>query len=144
MTATPPPPWFTPRNAVVVAVLALLALLPVYSALTGNTFVMSLFTRILILAIAAVSLNLIMGFGGMVSFGHAVYLGIGGYVVGILAKEGVGSGFVQWPLALVVSGVFALAVGALSLRTRGVYFIMSTLAFAQMVYYIAIGLDRYG
>jgi len=85
-----------------------------------------------------------MGFGGMVSFGHAAYLGIGGYVVGILAKEGVNSGFVQWPLALAVSALFALAVGALSLRTRGVYFIMITLAFAQMVYYVAIGLDRYG
>jgi branched-chain amino acid transport system permease protein len=95
-------------------------------------------------ALAAVSLNLIMGFGGMVSFGHAAYLGIGGYVVGILAKEGVGSGFVQWPLAIAVSGLFALGVGALSLRTRGVYFIMITLAFAQMVYYVAIGLDRYG
>ena len=136
--------WLTPRNAVVAAVLAMLALVPVYSALTGHTFLMSFFTRILILAMAAVSLNLIMGFGGMVSFGHAAFLGIGGYVVGILAKEGVGSGFVQWPLALVVSGVFAFAVGSLSLRTRGVYFIMITLAFAQMVYYIAIGLDRYG
>jgi branched-chain amino acid transport system permease protein len=85
-----------------------------------------------------------MGFGGMVSFGHAVYLGIGGYVVGILAKEGVGSGFIQWPLALVVSGLFALIVGALSLRTRGVYFIMITLAFAQMAFYVASGLERYG
>ena len=118
--------------------------MPVYAALTGNTFMMTLFTRIVILAIAAVSLNLIMGFGGMVSFGHAAYLGIGGYVVGILAKEGINSGFVQWPLALLVSGLFALGVGALSLRTRGVYFIMITLAFAQMVYYIANGLDRYG
>ena len=133
-----------PRNAVVIAVLALLALLPVYVALTGNTFALSLFTRIVIFAIAAVSLNLIMGFGGMVSFGHAVYLGIGGYVVGILAKEGVGSGFVQWPLALVLSGLFALVVGALSLRTRGVYFIMITLAFAQMAFYVAGGLERYG
>ena len=105
---------------------------------------MTLFTRIVILAIAAVSLNLIMGFGGMVSFGHAAYLGIGGYVVGILAKEGINSGFLQWPLALVLSGLFALGVGALSLRTRGVYFIMITLAFAQVVYYIANGLDRYG
>src|SRR5262249_54767670 len=78
------------------------------------------------------------------SFGHAAYLGIGGYVIGILAKEGVNSGFVQWPLALAVSALFALAVGALSLRTRGVYFIMITLAFAQMIYYVAIGLDRYG
>jgi len=136
--------WITPRNAVVLGVLTILALVPLYSAVTGNTFLTSLFTRIVILAIAAVSLNLIMGFGGMVSFGHAAYLGIGGYVVGILAKEGIGSGFVQWPLALAVSGVFALGVGALSLRTRGVYFIMITLAFAQMIYYVAIGLDRYG
>ena len=134
----------TPRNAVVAALLALLALLPVYAALTGNGFALSLFTRIVIFAIAAVSLNLIMGFGGMVSFGHAVYLGIGGYVVGILAKEGVGSGLVQWPLALVLSGLFALSVGALSLRTRGIYFIMITLAFTQMLYYVANALDRYG
>ena len=93
---------------------------------------------------AAVSLNLIMGYGGMVSFGHAAYLGIGGYVVGILAKEGITSGFVQWPLALACRRLFALGVGALSLRTRGVYFIMITLAFAQMIYYVAVGLDRYG
>jgi branched-chain amino acid transport system permease protein len=136
--------WLTPRNAFVAALLAILALLPIYAAVTGNSFMMTLFTRIMILAIAAVSLNLIMGFGGMVSFGHAAYLGIGGYVVGILAKEGVTSGLVQWPLALLLSGLFALGVGALSLRTRGVYFIMITLAFAQMVYYIANGLDRYG
>jgi branched-chain amino acid transport system permease protein len=134
----------TPRNALVAALLAIMLLLPVYAAATGNTFVMTLFTRIVILAIAAVSLNLIMGFGGMVSFGHAAYLGIGGYAVGILAKEGIDSGFLQWPLALLLSGLFALGVGALSLRTRGVYFIMITLAFAQVVYYVANGLDRYG
>ena len=134
----------TPRNVFVATLIAILVLLPVYSSVTGNTFMVTLFTRIVILAIAAVSLNLIMGFGGMVSFGHAAYLGIGGYVVGILAKEGISSGFIQWPLALVVSGLFALGVGALSLRTRGVYFIMITLAFAQMVYYVANGLDRYG
>ena len=134
----------TPRNVLVGALLVLLALLPVYCSVTGNYFLMSLFTRILILAMAAVSLNLIMGFGGMVSFGHAVYLGIGGYAVGILAKEGINSGFVQWPVALLASGLFALGVGALCLRTRGVYFIMITLAFAQMIYYVASGLDRYG
>jgi branched-chain amino acid transport system permease protein len=133
-----------PRDALVAAVLAVMALVPVYSGLTGNYFLMSLFTRIVILAMAAISLNLIMGFGGMVSFGHAAYLGIGGYAVGILAKEGIDTGFVQWPLALAASALFALAVGALSLRTRGVYFIMITLAFAQMIYYVAIGLDRYG
>jgi branched-chain amino acid transport system permease protein len=80
---------FRPRDVVVAVVLAGIALLPLHAALTGNSFLMSLCTRIIILAMAAVSLNLIMGFGGMVSFGHAAYLGIGGYVVGILAKEGV-------------------------------------------------------
>ena len=134
----------TPRNTFVAVLLVLLALLPVYCSVTGNYFLMSLFTRILILGMAAVSLNLIMGFGGMVSFGHAAYLGIGGYVFGILAKEGINTGLIQWPLALIASGLFALAVGALCLRTRGVYFIMITLAFAQMIYYIAVSLNRYG
>jgi branched-chain amino acid transport system permease protein len=131
-------------TAFTAVLLAALALLPVYTSLTGDPFLMTLFTRVLILAIAAVSLNLIMGYGGMVSFGHAAYLGIGGYAVGILAKEGIGSGFVQWPVAVAVSALYALVVGALSLRTRGVYFIMITLAFAQMIYYVAIGMDRYG
>jgi len=136
--------WLSPRVAINAVLLIVLALVPVYAVLTGDPFVMTLFTRVLILAIAALSLNLIMGFGGMVSFGHAAYLGIGGYAVGILAKEGIGSGFVQWPVAIAASALYALIVGALSLRTRGVYFIMITLAFAQMVYYVAIGLDRYG
>ncbi len=132
------------RNVAVGAVLVFLALVPVYCHTTGNFFLLSLFSRIIILAMAAVSLNLIMGFGGMVSFGHAAYIGIGGYTVGILAHEGVNSGLVQWPLALALSALFALVIGALSLRTRGVYFIMITLAFAQMTYYIGVGLSRYG
>jgi branched-chain amino acid transport system permease protein len=134
----------TPRNVVIAVLMLLLAAVPVYAAVTANTFLVTLFTRVLILGMAATSLNLILGYGGMVSFGHAVYLGIGGYVVGILAFEGVASGFVQWPLAILVSALFALVVGALSLRTRGVYFIMITLAFAQLVYYFGVGLDRYG
>jgi branched-chain amino acid transport system permease protein len=134
----------TPRIGLNIAVIATLAVVPVYAALTGNAFALTLFTRVVILAIAALSLNLIMGFGGMVSFGHAAYLGIGGYAVGILAKEGIGSGFVQWPIAIGAAALYAFVVGALSLRTRGVYFIMITLAFAQMIYYVAIGLDRYG
>jgi branched-chain amino acid transport system permease protein len=134
----------TPRTALITGLLAVLALLPVYSLATGDTFVLTLFTRIVILAMGAVSLNLIMGYGGLVSFGHAAYLGIGGYAVGILAKEGIASGLVQWPVAIAAAALYALVVGALSLRTRGVYFIMITLAFAQMIYYVAIGLDRYG
>jgi branched-chain amino acid transport system permease protein len=132
------------RTVVVVLLLIALVLLPVYVELTGSRFLLTLFTRIVILALAAVSLNLILGYGGMMSFGHAAYLGIGGYAVGILAFEGVTSGLVQWPVALLVSALFALVIGALSLRTRGVYFIMITLAFAQMTYYIVAGLARYG
>ena len=133
-----------PRHAVIAAVVLLLLALPAYTQLTGNAFLVTLFTRIVILAMAATSLNLILGYGGMVSFGHSVYLGIGGYAVGILAVEGVRSGFVQWPVGIAVCALFALIVGALSLRTRGVYFIMITLAFAQLVYYFGVGLDRYG
>ncbi len=132
------------RNLVAALLVAALLLLPLYSHLTGNIFVLTLFTRIVILALAAASLNLIMGYGGLMSFGHAAYLGIGGYAVGILAQEGILSGFIQFPVALAVSAFYALVVGALSLRTRGVYFIMITLAFAQMAYYVASGLARYG
>ena len=135
---------FNARNAVAVLAVAGLLLLPLYTSLSGNVFVLTLFTRIVIFALAAASLNLMMGYGGMMSFGHAAYLGIGGYAVGILAAEGVGSGFIQWPVALLASALFALVIGALSLRTRGVYFIMITLAFAQMAYYVASGLSRYG
>jgi branched-chain amino acid transport system permease protein len=138
------PARLDPGTALAVLVLAGLALVPLYAALAGSAYALTLFTRVLIMAMAAVSLNLIMGYGGMVSFGHAAYLGIGGYAVGILWKEGFASGFMQWPIAIAVSALFALIVGALSLRTRGVYFIMITLAFAQMVYYVGIGLDRYG
>ena len=129
----------------IVALLVALVLLPVYAQLAGDRFrarrcsPASSFWRI-----AAVSLNLILGYGGMMSFGHAAYLGIGGYAVGMLAHEGIYSGFVQWPVALAASALFALVIGALSLRTRGVYFIMITLAFAQMAYYVVAGLARYG
>jgi branched-chain amino acid transport system permease protein len=135
---------FDARNAVVALVLIGLLLLPLYTSMSGNVFALTLFTRIVIFALAAVSLNLIMGYGGMMSFGHAAYLGIGGYAVGILAAEGIGSGLIQWPVALLASALFALVIGALSLRTRGVYFIMITLAFAQMAYYVASSLSRYG
>ncbi len=137
-------PAIDARTILIALLLVALVLLPVYASLMGKAFVLTLFTRIVILALAATSLNLILGYGGMMSFGHAAYLGIGGYAVGILAYEGIASGFVQFPVAVVASALFALVVGALSLRTRGVYFIMITLAFGQMIYYVAAGLDRYG
>jgi branched-chain amino acid transport system permease protein len=132
------------RTVFVAGLLAFLLVLPIYCSATGNYFLLTLFTRIVIMALAATSLNLILGYGGMVSFGHAAYLGIGGYAVGILAAEGITSGWVQWPAALAASGLVALVIGLFCLRTRGVYFIMITLAFAQMVYYVATALARYG
>ena len=132
------------RSAVIGAMIVALMLVPAYGALSGDSFAISLGTRILILALAATSLNLILGYGGMVSFGHAAYLGIGGYAVGILADAGIVSGWVQWSVAVAVSALAALVIGALCLRTRGVNFIMITLAFAQMIYYVASGLDQYG
>jgi branched-chain amino acid transport system permease protein len=132
------------RNLIILAAFALLALAPAYAAWVEVPFYMDLGRRMMILAIGALSLNLIMGYGGMISFGHAAYLGIGAYTVGICAFHGVESGFVQWPLALAVSALVALVFGAISLRTRGVYFIMITLALAQMMFFLGISLDKYG
>src|SRR6202046_1007522 len=98
---------FNLRNAVAAIVVICLLLLPLFSQASGNVFVLTLFTRIVIFALAAASLNLIMGYGGMMSFGHAAYLGIGGYTVGILAFEGIGSGVLQWAVALGASALFA-------------------------------------
>jgi branched-chain amino acid transport system permease protein len=133
-----------PRSAFHFAMLALCAVMPVLAPALGEPFYVHVFERIMIWAIAAVSLNLIMGYGGMISFGHAVYLGIGGYTVGILAYHGIESAYIQWPLALGLSGLFALVFGAISLRTRGVYFIMITLAFAQMIYFLSVSAEEYG
>lgn len=130
--------------AVVIAIFALLAAVPSFAAWTDVPFYTDLGRRMMILAIGALSLNLIMGYGGMISFGHAVYIGIGAYVVGICAEHELVSGFIQWPLALAASALFALIFGAISLRTRGVYFIMITLALAQMMYFLGVSLDRYG
>jgi len=126
-----------------VAVALLVALPPLAIAL-GQTYYIDLVRRMLILSIAAISLNLILGYGGLVSFGHAAYLGIGAYSVGIMAFYGVTSGWLQWPLAIAASALVALAIGAVSIRTSGIYFIMITLAFTQMLYYLGISLDVFG
>ncbi|MEO7107452.1 MAG: branched-chain amino acid ABC transporter permease [Rhodoferax sp.] len=125
-------------------VLVLLAALPLLASLAGDTFYVGLATRILIFALAATSLNLILGFGGMVSFGHAAFVGVGAYTVAALMQHGMVSAWVAWPAAMLVGAVFALLIGWVSLRTQGVYFIMITLAFAQMLYYLAVSLKTYG
>src|SRR5512145_2771755 len=124
-------------------VVLLLALPPLVVAL-GQPFYIDLVRRIMILAIAAVSLNLILGYGGMVSFGHAAYLGIGAYAVGILGFYGFTNGWLQWAVAIGASALVALAIGAVSIRTSGIYFIMITLAFTQMLYYLGISLEEFG
>jgi branched-chain amino acid transport system permease protein len=127
----------------VVLVALLLALPPVAAALQ-QPFYLDLVRKVMIFAIAAASLNLILGYGGMVSFGHAAYLGIGGYAVGILAFYGIFNGWLQWGVAIGASALVALAIGAVSIRTSGIYFIMITLAFTQMLYYLGISLEEYG
>src|SRR5215470_768458 len=121
-----------------------LAVVPAVAGVLNQPFYLDLVRRIMIFAIAAVSLDLILGFGGMVSFGHAAYLGLGAYAVAIPAFYGIHSGFVQWPLAIGLSALVALVIGAVSLRTSGVYFIMITLAFAQMLYYLGISINAWG
>lgn len=123
--------------------LALLAL-PELARLWGLDFYVGVASRILIFALAATSLNLILGFGGMVSFGHAAFVGAGAYTVGILMQHGVTSAWLALVLALLAAAALAWLIGAISLRTRGVYFIMITLAFAQMLYYLMMSLKVYG
>ena len=123
---------------------ALLAAFPLVMQALDQPFYIVLVTRILIFALAASSLNLLIGFGGMVSFGHAAFFGTGAYTIGILMYHGVDSAWIAWPAAVLVSALTALLIGAISLHTRGVYFIMITLAFAQMIYYVFVSLKVYG
>jgi branched-chain amino acid transport system permease protein len=122
----------------------LLIAVPGLAAAFNQPYYVDLVRRVMIFGIAAVSLNLILGYGGMVSFGHAAYLGVGGYAVGIFAFYGVHNGWLQWAVAILASALVALMIGAISLRTRGIYFIMITLAFTQMLYYLGISVDVYG
>jgi branched-chain amino acid transport system permease protein len=124
--------------------LALLVALPLALQAADQVFYISFASRVLIYAIAATSLNLVLGYGGMVSFGHAAFVGAGAYVASICVAEGVTSAWIGWPAAVAAAALLAWAIGALSLRTRGVYFIMITLAFAQMMYYLVNSMKAYG
>ena len=132
------------RHVVATLLLVGLALVPVISAAIGQPFYVTLFARVVIFALAAVGLNLILGYGALVSFGHAMYIGIGAYAVGILAHHGIGNGWVQLAAALVVGAMVAVVIGLICLRTSGMAFIMITLAFAQMFYILCISLKQYG
>ena len=132
------------RTLILAACVLLLLAVPPLATLLGQPYYIDLLRRVMVFAIAAVSLNLILGYGGLVSFGHAAYLGVGGYSVGILAFYGIHSGWLQWSVAIAASALVALVIGAISVRTRGIYFIMITLAFTQMLYYLGVSVEEYG
>ena len=147
------------ENYLNIICIALLLCVPFFGFILDEPYYLTLATKVVILAIAGAGLNLVLGYGGFVSFGHAAFFGIGGYVSGILAShalnyypiiewpfiiEGTTQMLIILPLAMLISGGFALLIGMLCLRTSGVYFIMITLAFAQMVYYFAISWPAYG
>ncbi|MEQ8896833.1 MAG: branched-chain amino acid ABC transporter permease [Roseovarius sp.] len=128
----------------VVVLVAMVAAGPLVAVLSGDVYQLAVFERALIYAVAAASLNMILGFGGMVSFGHAVYLGIGCYATGILANADILPIWVQLPVVMAASGLVALFIGLIVLRTSGVYFIMITLALAQIFYYLAVSSSYFG
>ena len=145
----------TRETAITIVLLVALLALPFAAQAAGAPFYVTLATRMAILALAATGLNIALGLGGLVSFGHAAFFGIGGYAAGIVASHAMngepllgmavsGSMPLAWVLAALAAAVAALFIGAVSLRTSGVYFIMITLAFAQMIYYFAISWPAYG
>ncbi|MDM9560087.1 MULTISPECIES: branched-chain amino acid ABC transporter permease [Bordetella] len=130
--------WFLPLLFLV------LAAVPLAAQWLDEPFYVTFGARVLIYALAAVALNLVLGFAGLVSFGHAMFLGLGCYAVGILSYYGIASGWMQLAVCVAVCALVALAVGAVCLRTSGIGFIMITLAFAQMFYFLAVSLREYG
>ena len=146
---------YTHHTYFLIVCLLILILLPWFFQTIESSYLISTFTRLVIFAIAAVSLDLLIGYTGLVSFGHAAFLGVGAYTVGILSFHayeettflglpGTLSGLVSIPLAIVLSALVALIIGALSLRTKGVYFIMITLSFGQMLFFLFVSLEQYG
>ena len=149
------PALLSRRARIALAGLIVLALVPIGAGVAGMPYAVNLATRFLIYGLAAVSLDLVLGYGAMVSFGHAMFFGLGGYVVAIVAHHALEAGplfgwsgsmqaLVVWPLALACCGLLGAAVGYLALRTRGVQFIMITLAFGQLVYFVLMSLQIYG
>jgi len=124
--------------------LLLLAVFPLVAPSLGLDFYVGFVRRVLVFALAAAGLNFILGYGGLAALGHCGFLGVGAYTLVALADAGINSAWLLWPLALLVAALVAALIGLVALRTRGVYFIMITLAFAQMLYYIAVSLRPYG
>ena len=145
-------------NTIAIVTFVAFALVPIVAGYLGEPFYVRMCTRIMILALAALSLDLILGYGGMVSFGHAAFVGLGAYAIGILSHHADGtealpfplsllatqSALIAWPAAMLTSAFAALLIGLVALRTSGLYFLMITLAFAQMIYFFFVSFDAYG
>ncbi|MBV2180650.1 MAG: branched-chain amino acid ABC transporter permease [Castellaniella sp.] len=136
--------WNSPRCVLGLCVIGCLLVLPLVTSWLGLGFYLSLATRIVIFAIAATGLNLVLGYGGLVSFGHALFVGLGAYVVGICSFHGIDDGWLQLLIMVALVTVVAGLIGLISLRTRAISFIMITLAFAQMFYFLTVSLKQYG
>ena len=120
------------------------ALFPIFTHFADLPFWNDVAMRIMLLGMAAMGLNLVLGYGGMVSFGHAAFIGIGAYCVGISQFYGITNGWAHLLFSLVACGIAGLVIGYLALRTSGIYFIMITLAFAQMLFFLFVSLETYG
>ena len=120
------------------------ALFPIYTHFADLPFWNDVAMRIMLLGMAAMGLNLVLGYGGMVSFGHAAFIGIGAYCAGISQFYGITNGWVHLGLSIGTCGLAGLVIGYLALRTSGIYFIMITLAFAQMLFFLFVSLEAYG
>lgn len=137
--ARPSSPWLVP-----ILIFAILLFVPAIARFGGESYVLSLMTRVVILAMAAMALDLLVGYAGLVSLGHAAYLGLGTYAVGILAFHGITDVFAALAVAIAAGAVFSLVTGLIAIRSQGAYFIMITLAFGQMLFFVATALAQYG
>lgn len=132
------------RERLPIAIFLIFALFPALAVFGAEAYLLDLFMRVMIFAIAALGLDLLVGYGALVSFGHAAFIGIGAYAVGILASHGINEVLISLPVAILAATIFAYFTGTICLRTRGVYFIMITLAFGQMAFFLASSLAPYG
>ena len=137
--------WYIYKLSTILFILLLgFGLFPIYTSLADLPFWNDVAMRIMLLGMAALGLNLVLGFGGMVSFGHAAFIGIGAYSVGISQFYGLDNGWLHILLAILFCAIIGLLIGFLALRTKGIYFIMITLAFAQMLYFFFVSLEVFG
>jgi branched-chain amino acid transport system permease protein len=134
----------TSRNWLIPVLFLFLGVIPFIAQAAGEPFYVTFFARVLVYALAACALNVVLGFAGLVSFGHALFIGLGCYTVGILTQYGITSGWIQLAACIVLCGVVAALVGSVCLRTSGIGFIMITLAFAQMFYFLMVSLTVFG